>query len=132
MSAEGKEPYPFLPNWTLKLAGIEHQGKGLLPPALQPLRDGIESFSVKLGSWSLTVLPLSGRILFDSRIVHQEKDSELRCCSLLWYRRMEKQIATADKNTAADRCLWYGVGLKSPTGRTEYRLFEDGKCHRSP
>lgn len=118
-----KTPWPHEPLWACRLGPVAHEGKGLLAPALFPLRPGIDSFSVLLGTYAITVQPKLGRILFDSRVMLQTDPGEL-----VWFRRMDYSLGTHDVNTGAAGCLFYGIGLESGGQRPGFKLFADGRA----
>jgi hypothetical protein len=120
---ESVAPYPFELEWTVKIGPLVEHGKGLLTRHLFAQLDLIDQFTVRLGAWSLIVEPKAGQIRLDSAIA-MKTDGPAR---LVWFRRMEKQIATRDPNAEAPRCLWYGVGLERGGKRIGFRLFEDGR-----
>ena len=119
-----KEPRPFCPAWRLVIGPVSEQGSGLLPPRVSQQLGLIDQFSILVGDWKAIVLPKLGEIALDSRLVKSIAKQEMR---LLWFRRMEAEIGTHDKNSAAAECLWYGFGIEWADGRCGYRLYQDGR-----
>lgn len=100
-------------------------GKGLLTNRVFQVKDLIDEFIIHLGDGVLNVMPKQAKITMDSRVMFVGNPNVFN--ELIWFRRMEQQIASWDINSRAAQCLWYGVGLKWPTGQHGYRLYEDGK-----
>lgn len=116
------EPYPFLPQWQVKLGPIIRRGKGTLDSDLKPFADGIDELRVFCGGFELSIHPKTGQIFADS----QQVASAQSPCRLLWFRRMQQDINTKDRNTSAATCLWYGLGLECNGQKYGYRIRHDG------
>ena len=118
-------PRPFEFEWTAKIGPITESGRGVLLPHVFKERHNIDEFHVRLPGWTLGVFPKQGEIRFDqTRTVSKLKEGH---GALIWFRRMEKEIGTHDKNSAPPRCLWYGVGIWVGDDRIGFRLFENGR-----
>lgn len=101
---------------------MRENGSGLLSRHLVPQKDLLDSFVLHLGFAKLLVQPRVGRIKLDGTT----KFSTGEQGKLVWFRRMQKSIATHDKTNDAAECLWYGVGLEHGGKRFGYRLYADG------
>ena len=114
-------PTPFVPLWSAKVGLVTHNGAGLLG-VLNVQKHLIDEFTVWAGGHSVTVWPKLGTIGRDGSV----SLSVGKPMPLAWFRRMTMALGTADKNTAAAQCAWYGVGLETPNGVVGYRLRSDG------
>ena len=121
---DAKEPKPFLPAWSCTIGPLNESGAGLLSPHVFKNRHAIDELNIHLGECVLRVFPRTACIMLDSRVVFQGGPVTHE---LVWFRRMEQQIASWDVNTRAAQCLWYGVGLKWAEGQHGYRLHHDGR-----
>lgn len=120
---EAKEPHPFEPLWMAGLGPIVEEGRGLLTPLLHKNKELIDFFDVHVGPFKISVRPKDGKIFLDGSIAIQMSANS----TLLWFRRMEQQIASYDPNGAAARCLWYWIGLADKESSIGFCLYEDGR-----
>ena len=86
------------------------------------MRDVLDEFKVFCGGFEISVKPKEGTIFADMQCMALVPAP----CKLVWFRRMEMTLNTADKSTDAPECLWYGVGLQSGDDVVGYRVNRDG------
>ena len=121
-----KEPQPFLPAWRIEIGPHKEDGRGLMPARLFSQRALVDRFTVLLGTFCLTVCPKSGEIKADGQTVLKTEPG-----SLLWFRRMEQQIGSLDPNSAAAKCLFYGVGIQKADKRVGFRVYSDNTARQA-
>lgn len=117
------EPRPFLPLWTAKRGPLTIEGRGLLSFP----KEEVDELRVLCSGFQLTVIPKQGQIFADSSLAISAPPG----CGLVWFRRMQIQLATKDRNTGLPQCAWYGLGLELNGRRVGYRISEDGSAKQA-
>ena len=87
------------------------------------MRQSVDHFDVLLPQVTVRCSPGSGEIrLNGTTMVHCPAGK------LLWFRRMEMQLATHDTNIEGKaEPLFYGLGVRHPAGKSYVRIYPDGK-----
>lgn len=73
----------------------------------------------------IRIIPKTGQMFLGSMEVCRLGPSRL-----VWFRTMQLQMATQDRNHGRPDCLWYGAGLETSQGKTGYKVFEDGRISK--
>lgn len=121
------------PSWSVEIGPMIEKGAGLLSPNVWKQKELIELFEV----WhepervAIRVDLRDGSFWFNGNLKFKPSlppDTQYR---LIWFRRMEKEMYTLDKDTTGSRCLFYGIGWQATIDgkniKAGYLLHSDGK-----
>lgn len=93
------------------------QGKGLVPISV---KENAIGFTVRSGDTDVKLNLVEGTLSLGSTVKLMAPPGDL-----LWFRRMEIQMATEDKNdNCSPQCLFYGLGMGDTCMA---KIHEDGR-----